>query len=328
MHEGGAPTPTKVPAVSLSGQRSSPVLNKPNPHALFWTRVLAGLVLAQGLYYGGRQLAVALLLAQGGAPALSASVLYVGQCLSGVLGALIAAAGQPRGVAAGMAVGAINAFVLLTTEVSILRTPLTLLALTGPFVQTLLGAGAAKLALRIWPTIQPLQFAAGKPKLTPPPRIKGPRVVWAQLLIGAAVGLVGTVAAGMLRDTVLITYDKGFQELATAEIAIFALLLGGMVAGMQTENGLAQGVLAGVLGGAALSTVAVWMGKLPAADFVLGVFGLPRTVMEQPVAIVAIVLASATVLCAGGGYFGAQLLPRPEAPEADALAVSAQPRQG
>jgi hypothetical protein len=274
-----------------------------------WGRLLVGLLLAQGLYYGLWHLCKAGLLAVND-PAtkdvwqtLYGLLLMQGFQVVGLLiGGALAGAGRRQGALYGGIVGLVNGiiFVLVQRTNLDLFTPITLYG--QPVLQTACGALGGILGFAIW---RPL------PTLTiPSSRLAGPRgrasgvfsllkgrVSWFRILLGVAIAVGGTLFANAILEFVLdasegkLSIDTHLQShLVTWEITALAMFLGSGLAGANSENGLKAGLWAGLVAGTIL------------VGFRLG---------ERHLQVHFLVMnfASAVTLCLAGGWFGGQLIP-------------------
>src|SRR6266851_5490449 len=79
-------------------------------------QLLAGLLLSQALYYALRQTATGLTLLHISAEPNNLLVLAGLEVVGTLAGGLVAGAGNPRGLAAGAAVGVLNAIILVGTQ--------------------------------------------------------------------------------------------------------------------------------------------------------------------------------------------------------------------
>ena len=107
---------------SSESNASNPVrLEATQGHPSFWGRLLLGLTLSQGLYYGFRQLSLALLHGIGENPEWFATstgflVLTGMQISTLLLAAMVAASGVPRGAFLGLLLGILNVTMVLGVE--------------------------------------------------------------------------------------------------------------------------------------------------------------------------------------------------------------------
>jgi hypothetical protein len=274
-------------------------------------RILLGVLLAQGLYFGLRRLCTAGLLAadesdfQGVWSSLFGVFLTQGlQALGLLVGGALAGAGYRRGWVLGALVGAISGGISLALLVGT-HQELTEIALYGqPLVQMIFGAVGGAIGCTIWKPLSAIESTGNAiliakkpvPPRTPPPRFRGP-ISWVRVLAGAAVAVAGTFYAKTLLKMVMDASDgklslDGFlqAELVTWEIKALAILFGSVIAGSGTVNSLKQGFCVG------LCVSLVQLAMLVASDAVP---------LEKGILTVAAALALGLV----GGWFGGQMLP-------------------
>lgn len=271
-------------------------------------RIAVGIILAQGLALGLKQLLTAGLLAGGenSAAALWGSLtglvlLHSLHALGLFVGGALAGAGQQRGTVFGALAGLGSGMVFL----ALMPATTQLLPEGSHFAQPLLhlvfGAIGGWVGKTIWkPT--PI-FSVPQPKsLIPAPALyemrwlSGP-VSWGRVVIGATLMACGIVWSNMLlnwmvdasRGTLALTTH--FQaKLVSAEIAGLTMMVGAAFAGATTWNGAKQGLCVGI-GGAVLY-----------AGFQLA---NPKTQLETAVFAVSCMIGLGLV----GGWFGGQLFP-------------------
>jgi hypothetical protein len=276
-----------------------------------WGRILVGLLVAQGLYYGLRHLCTAGLLVSGEDAGRDVwNTLYgliflqglQGFCL--ILGGLLTGAGRQRGAFFGAVVGVWNGVISILVASST-ATPLTTVALYGqPILHTAFGALGGLIGCMIWkplPSVLLRGDSRPAPIISPTPKkltylLSGP-VSWWRIIAGSAVATGGSLWAKLILEMVLeksegkLTIDSHLQaQLVTWEICSLALLAGGAFAGATMSNGLKQGLFVG------LSVAAVTAGIRLGTD----VFQL------EPVLLSA---SAAVSLGLVGGWFGGALFP-------------------
>jgi hypothetical protein len=275
-----------------------------------WGRILIGLVLSQGLFYGLRHLLAAALLAAWGEEAVqqlwgSASGFFLVQGVriaALLLGAVLAGGGQRHGLTLGAVVGAWNGVL------SVLFLPgpaqaLTTVAVFGqPLLQAVCGAAGGWLGSSIWKPVPVAEVHA------PPPvrkrgawrsnlaQFKGP-VAYFRVAAGVALAVAGTLSATLLFEKILdlshgalATSDELQDRLITLEIKALALLLGGVLAGASTANGGKQGLCVGL----ATSVILI---------------GIEMNFLERWLQIAGLTVVGAFSLSLVGGWFGSQLFP-------------------
>jgi hypothetical protein len=275
-----------------------------------WGRILAGVLLSQGLYYGLRQLATAGLLATGDASARGVwstlcglVVLQAIQAVCIILAGMLAGAGLRQGIVFGAVVGVWNGMVSVIVQgaVGVPHTAVTLLGL--PILHTAFGAVGGFAGCQIW---KPLPTLAGpaSPQVAPPitpacvrrPLFDGP-VAWGRMLLGTALAVGGGIWAHVILDLVLtasegaLNIDDQLQaQLVTWEVTGLAMLAGSALAGAGTANSLKQGLCVGFLVAVVLLGVRIGKGNVPPPDLILTV-------------------ACSLALGLAGGWFGGSLFP-------------------
>lgn len=275
-----------------------------------WGRILVGLLLAQGLFYGLRHLLSGILLALWEREAVeqligSASGVLLIQALrltTLLVGAMFAGAGQTQGPFLGVMVGAWNGVfsVMLLSGPKQALTPIALLG--QPLLQAVFGAVGGWLGALVW---KPLSVATAQPTPLPQKRnafrspvnpFAGP-VAWVRVGVGAVLAVAGTLAASVFFEKLLdlghgalATTDDVQDRLITMEIKALALLFGGVLAGATTRNGLKQGLCVG------LATTVI-------------LIGIEMNFVERWLQMAGLTLISALTLSLVGGWFGSQLFP-------------------
>jgi hypothetical protein len=286
----GAPRPSRVPA----GGRPAGWLQSP------WGRLVLGLVTAQGLYHGLRQLALAVTLASGNTDAglTGLAVTQALQMVALLAGGFLAGSGQRAGVLLGLLVGVWNGALCLAVQTPV-GPPTAVMIYGQPLLHAFVGAVAGWLGSLVWrppalPSLPgaPLVRKAAKPRGPSP--FAGP-VAWVRVAAGAALAVAGTLFAAKVLGGVeeasggkLSTLTRLQDQLITWEIKALAVMLGGALAGATTTNGLKQGLCVGLSASAVLVA-------LPAHR------GTPT--------LTGLTLAATMLLSLVGGWFGGQLLP-------------------
>jgi hypothetical protein len=275
-----------------------------------WGRILVGVLLSQGLYYGLRQLCTAGLQLGGdaAAPGVWATlygliVLQALQALGLLVAGMLAGAGLRQGIVFGAIVGVWNG-VLSAVIQGAAGVPHTAVTLLGqPILHTAFGAAGGFLGARIW---KPLPTLAGPtspqvggtliPAHARPPLFDGP-IAWGRLLLGAALAVGGTIWANVILELVLNASQGALEitdhlqaRLVTWEVTALAMLAGSALAGAGTANGLKQGLGVGL----AVATV---------------LFGFRLGVQQASLSDLVLTVACALALGLGGGWFGGSLFP-------------------
>lgn len=273
----------------------------------FLGRLLIGLVLAQGLYFGLRHLLTGLLLATHGEEWLGnylASlpgmlVLEALHLVPLLLGAMLAAAAQRQAFILGSLLGLINSALCMAVQIYLKQTANSLSWYGQPLLQAGCGCLGAWIGSFIW---KPLTLptlpgeTARKPGVArkAQPLLAGP-IGWFRVALGVLLALAGNFWAEMLFQTVL-TASAGKLEttsylqdkIFTWEIRALAVLFGAAVAGSTSRNGFKQGLVAGLI----LSLILV---VVPA--------------YHSTLLVAFLTVFSTLMLSIAGGYFGGQLLP-------------------
>jgi hypothetical protein len=256
-----------------------------------WGRILVGVVLSQGLYYGMRQFATAGLLAAGDASARNVwttlyglIVLQAIQAVCLVLAGMLAGAGLRQGLVFGAIVGVWNG-VLSAVVQGATGVPHTAVTLLGqPILHTAFGALGGFLGCHIWkplPTLAgPTTPQTGAPMTPTRPRrplFHGP-IRWGRISLGAVLAVGGGLWAHVILDLVLDASQGALDvtdhlqaQLVTWEVTGLAMIAGSALAGAGASNSLKQGLCVGVAVSAVLLGVRLGMTHAPLHDLVLTV---------------------------------------------------------
>jgi hypothetical protein len=280
----------------------------------FWGRIFIGLLLSQGLYYGLRQLCVAILLATQVADKatlwtdLPGQLLLQGlQLFSLLIGGLFAGAAQRNGALYGTLLGIWNAIFLVLVQPVFIRVEeaafLNAVTLYGqPVLQAFLGGLAGWLGSRIWTPATPDgdDSPLRRPRLIPRPRLllfAGP-LAWGRILLGTVTALGGALSAETILRMVVRASDYSLTpgsalqaQLVTWEITALAMFVGGVLAGASTKNGFKQGLAVGIA----------------SAVLLCGIRLGGTTVVRFHVLLLSAFVP--LILGVAGGAFGGQLLP-------------------
>jgi hypothetical protein len=291
---------------------SVPVQSRGPGHGPRWQqttfgRILIGMVLAQGLFYGLRHLFSGVLLAvhETGDADLWGDPrnVYLLNSILGfavLVGGMIAGGGQHYGLALGVFTGVWNGVM-----VSLLKQhPASEIAGLGFFSQPLLqgaiGAVGGLIGSLIW---KPITASAGGgapalQKLVPRSGpLLGGAVAWVRVLLGSAAVVAGSLFAARLFQKILDLGGKDFgttddfqDVFITWQIRALLVLLGAAFAGASTWNGFKQGLFVGIIASAVLVGIQAPVAKK-----------LPQTL--------GITVGTTLGLSMLGGWFGGQLLP-------------------
>jgi hypothetical protein len=275
-----------------------------------WGRILIGLLLAQGIFYGLRHFVTGLQLAVHLQPEASEEsaafwgivVLQILQAMALLAGGILAGSGQRNGVALGAVVGVWNGVLSGLTPQAIGQ-PFSLVGLYGdPLLQMALGALAGWIGSTIWkplPVEQPRDAhpVARKAQTRPRAPLFAGKVAPIRVCFGAMFGVCGSLGATGLFQLVEKIGDSNQQPMSTTldllvtwEIKALALLAGGIVAGANTQNGLKQGLFVGIVTALILA-------------------GVQPRIAERWLEVTVLLFISSLCFCLVGGWFGGQLFP-------------------
>jgi hypothetical protein len=275
-----------------------------------WGKILIGLILAQGLSHGLRQLLTAGLLVGGDDPDVWSTlwglvILHSIHGISLIIGGALTGAGQSRGIVFGAIVGLANGVLTLFMMGRFSEPPTSLLVYAEPLIHLATGMLGGALGMLIWkpaPKIPLLEGSSSTP--VAPSRFEvglgrlfvGPIYV-GRVCAGAFVVVIGVVWANAILEFLLrasqgtLATNSHLQaRLVSMEISALVALLGAAFAGASTTNGLKQGLCV------RLGASAVIMGlQMSNPNFALHAFIL------QLSGIVMVTLV--------GGWLGCQLFP-------------------
>jgi hypothetical protein len=294
------------------------------------TRFAAGWLLALGAYFALRHLHLALLVTLGDSESSLPAAWDngdLGLMLIGVLsGSLLAGAGNPRGMAAGAALGLFYALALIGAGLGLGHWPQSVVLYFGWLALTVVGAAGGRCGRQVWPPLSDLHARVKAAAISAEPTIpistparRPVPIAWFRVLGGAALSIGCTVWAGQIRDFVILTSGGKFSvdsrlqlDMATWVISALAMMIGGVFAGASTRAGARHGLLVGVLAAVGVFVVhsSVLNQGLPAERFFDAVIGLPEATADTPMRIGLFLLTNAVGLGTFGGWFGAALLPR------------------
>lgn len=276
-----------------------------------WGRLLIGLVLAQGLYYGLRQLCTAVILANNDELARElwttrgGLILLQGLQAVGVLAAgILVGAGQRQAFIYGALLGMWGGVLDLVVQGLTGRPMTTVVALGLPMLQAAFGALGSMVGSAIWKPLQTLTLPSSAG--TPGTRKAGPRnkshyfagpIAWLRVGTGVAVAVGGALWAHVILELVvqasegkLLPETKLQSELVTWEIMALVMTFGSALAGATTKNPLKQGLCVGV------GTATVLLG----VNFATPVLPVPALLFT---------LTCSLGLGLLGSWFGGQLFP-------------------
>jgi hypothetical protein len=275
-----------------------------------WGRIVIGLLLAQGLYYGLLHLCKALAMAVDPEAArevwstLTGLLLLQGLQAVGLLsGGALAGAGKRQGAVYAALVGLANGLISVAQVHSNAQLYSPVLLYGQPILHAAIGSLGGLVGLLIWRPLAPVAMPAGTVVGTKPaPRrrdrsVLGGPIAWFRVLAGSGVALGGALWASAILDLVLdagegkLSIDSNLQaHLITWEITVLALLAGGAWAGAATTNGLKQGLCVGLATSTALC----------------GIRLAGKSIHIDTLASTVII---AMLFCILGGWFGGHLFP-------------------
>lgn len=309
------------PAGGTSRAPEAPVKSTPTG------RAIVGTVIALGMYLGLRQLATGGIVAASrdadawwhSADALT--VAFFLQAFATVFGAILASAGQTRGIGLGALVGLACGALYLGVEV-IEGAPLQLVLLLQPVLILICGAIAGSIGGRIWPPVPELEMPAPLVKksssielLQDAPEAARRPTRWFRILIGSVIMVAGLglaeksrYAAEKASRGMLRVESRGQGSFMSWQIATIAVLLGGAISGSATGAGLRHGIISGVVGGIGGAALAATRGGFSQPEeYLLRYMKLAQN-PQDPAALFGV---GAAVLVAAmvGGWFGGQLFP-------------------
>jgi hypothetical protein len=293
--------------------------------------LLIGLLLAQGLYYGLRHLAVAWRLTTSD-PATEAEfwdrtvggliTLQALQAVALLAGGMVATAGRRHGVAMGTALGVFNAVLILTLQ-RLMHQPTDEFSSYGqPLLNAFVGAVGGAIGSRVWqppPELPPLigDGRTGEKALTTaipdrPVEVLDEPWPWGHIALGAAIAVGGTLGARVIRDFVVMAGGGTGREMQsqfiTWEIALVAQVIGGTVAGAGTRGGALYGFWVGVAAAVCLAVVqSLAVGRVPAHStpgWLIGGAGA-----DASPAGLTVLAIQAVLLGIVGGWLGGLVLP-------------------
>jgi len=290
----------------------------------FWMRFLIGLILAQGLYYGLRELVLAYLYAVDASPhwwgtdggwvaarSLQLTALFIG--------AVVAGAGHSRAVFLGLVLGICNSVIVLVAEYRLGSLPEGAVLYGQPVAHLVAGVAGGLLGQLVWRPVHAFPALPGMAPINYTPMevlIRRDPLRWAHILLGAALALVGTVGAERFR---MFLSQAGTTTGGTLiqvqfvdwQLATLALLLGGAYAGANTRSGLRHGMIAGALAAAGLivAQFSLQVAFFPAHEFWLGQLELLPLGGQVQLAGVFFCSVTAWLTVAAGGWLGGELMP-------------------
>jgi len=275
-----------------------------------WSRLFAGLLLAQGLAYGSQHLCTAGFLASTDgnhfewATLWGLVLLHILQGMSLLIGAGLTGAGQRQGMLFGGLIGLVHGLIFLIVQGENSES-LSLVAVCGqPILFAAIGTLGGRIGMLIWKPMPVLQLG-GLPENAPKvpwnalsflQYFEGP-VSFGRVVVGMLVVVIGVVWSNLILS-IIIGASGGSLVLSTHlqdrlllfEISALATLAGSGLAGATTWNGLKQGLCVGMASSVILVGIQL---------------GSPKAVLETTL----FMIISTMFLSLAGGWFGGQLFP-------------------
>jgi len=307
----------------------------------FIGRGIAGLMLAQGLYYGLWQLATAVVMGTSSASNrvdwyLSSTgwiMLQVFQAFSLLIGGGLAGAGQRYGVLVGMGVGFVNGILWLLVQSNLGHALTANEVYAQPLFQLACAAVGGFLGTVIWKPIVPIGEPATSPSSSTLRRVVAPRatqlvnsfrgpVAWFKVGVGTLIGVGGSMWANLILTYIVNnSVNQGVRmsfesqrhaQFVTWEVSVLLMLLAGAVAGANCRNGLKQGFVVGLAVSIILVTMYIQdsLSEIPQTLLITSPGLLNwRLHLAGSAPIMVYTLCSVFPLGLIGGWFGSQLLP-------------------
>ncbi|HEV3144778.1 MAG TPA: hypothetical protein VGZ47_12890 [Gemmataceae bacterium] len=293
-------------------------------------RLLTGIMVAQFLYLGLRQLATALVLTVGPAGFWSSASGQVAdpvlQLIAVLLGGFITGAGNPRSTICGAAVGLVNAFLFVAAQYLLHSRPPEAQLLAGWFVSIVLASAGAYVgrwfwpALEDWPDALPVKKVKDREKRRMLKQARYTPTSWFRVLGGAALAVGCTVWAGPIRDHLIhngrgmLAIDSHIQSQFVAwVISALAILIGGAFAGALSCGGVRHGFLVGILASVGIFVIHMQVihEVLPAEHFFAALIQMPESDTPTVPRTMLFLITNTLLLGTLGGIFGNALLPLP-----------------
>jgi hypothetical protein len=293
-------------------------------------RVAVGTVLALGFYLGMRKVAIGVVYAAIPDPSAwwlsfhGLVAVYAAQMIAVVFGAVMAAAGRPKGFGHGLLVGVVCGGLFLAFELLAGVPPKELVLYLQPPVLALLGLVAGVVGARVWaaspilnipiPNPSKLSSIILAPESTTNP---GKPTVWVRVIFASLLMVGGAATADQIKTYAqkysmgaLRVQSRGQSEFISCQIATFAILCGGILAGAGTGAGVRHGLIAGGIGGLGVLGVCFRYGApIPPVEYWLGCISLGDDLITAPVVWITILASVVGVSLIGGWMGGALFLP-------------------
>jgi hypothetical protein len=302
----------------------------PKLESKFSGRIAIGVVLALGAYLGIRKILMGVVLALfDDADAWWLTIhgltaVYTAQAIAVVFGAVISAAGRTRGYGYGVVVGIACGALFLAFELLTGAPSNALVIYMQPCVLALLGLVAGVVGARIWGASPAIEVPVPNPSklssLQFQPSVaaeSGRPTLWIRVIASAAIMVCGVTGAESAKNYaqryslgLLRVQNLAQGEFITWQIASFAVLLAGAVAGAGTGAGLRHGFFAGVVGGAGVLVVCLKQGAaLPPIAYWLERISLDHLDLMTPAVCLVVPMSILAVGVVGGWLGGALFLP-------------------
>jgi hypothetical protein len=275
-----------------------------------WGRLVIGLLLAEGLFFGLRHLLTGVIVLVNG-PGSAQEILATLPAMIGVqaiqvvallLGAMLAGAGKRGGSMLGLMMGVVAGVIAIVAQQwQPTASNWWLPIYCQPLVQGTIGFIGGFVGSTIWRPLAVVLSAEDatikrKVDFVPPtPMFAGP-IHWFRILIGSGFAVAGWLSATYLLDRALLASNDALstegvmqEQIVVWEIKALAMLLGAALAGTCTMNGFKQGLFVGVLTGCILNAVLAYRG--------------------MQFDVVGLTMLSTMSLSISGGWFGGQLFP-------------------
>jgi hypothetical protein len=275
-----------------------------------WGRFFIGVGLAQGLFYGLYHLLKSIYLAVTGEPlqaetmpAVEVACVQAVQLIGLLAGSLVAGVARRQAAVLGVYIGVANSILSLILGQWPPYAFATYWVYGQPFIQIVVGSIGALVSSLIWKPLGAATLPETPSRMAKKLGAKRPRIVkafvgpvaWLRVCVGALVAIGGCVVAKTVVGWVVnvsggFGFDDFLQEsVLTWELKGITMLLGGIVAGFGTPNGMKQGLVAGIMAATALNVV----------------LAVQRTTLD------AMILSTVLSLCLTmlAGWFGGQLFP-------------------
>src|SRR5262245_29923126 len=274
----------------------------------FLRRMALGGITLLGLYNGLKHLLLAVVLAHSSATALPSGGLVCLLVISTLAASVVAGTVNRRAEVAGLVLsiaavaGYLGPEILLGGDLLdewLVGIPIlvVMVGITGGMVGRLMIPPAPNLP-RFSPVDTPSVIAPRRPV----------RIVWWRIAVGTVVVVLGTNYADIARQWLLAFFrgQGGSATLVAWQISIVAAFVGGMIAGAHTRGGFRQGLIAGVLSGAATRVAVVTATSPP----VILEFWFDQLNVKEPGPIPLAVLAGTVCVATTiGGWLGEQFMP-------------------